>query len=276
MEEILQLLRKEAFPRSAKYNPEWMLDNQMGPNALWLMEWLTEAIILKPGMRVLDLGCGRAVSSIFLAKEFGVTVWAVDWWISQDNNWRRVIEAGVEDKVFPVRTEAHALPFPTGFFDAVVSVDAYHYFGTDTMYIEYISRFIKPSGILAVVVPGLTQPFENTVPEHLSKPQSNGKVFWEDECACFKTADWWHDHWKNSSHITEVNADTQHDGWRHWYDFEKAIELAGKGVFPSDAEALEKDAGRYIGFVRATAKRTGSKTMNLYDPSIAAQMGADR
>ncbi len=275
MNTVTELLCKEEFPRSSKYDPEWMLDNQMGPNAVWLMEWLTEAIALKPSMRVLDLGCGRAVSSIFLAKEFGVTVWAADWWISQDNNWRRVIEAGVADRVFPVRTEAHALPFPNSFFDAVVSVDAYQYFGTDTMYIEYISRFIKPGGTLAMVGPGLIRPFEKGVPEHLSSPQSNGKVFWEDECACFKTADWWRDHWKNSSHVTEVNADTQPDGWRHWCDFEKAIELAGKGVFPSDAEALEKDAGRYISFVRATAKRTDSEIMNLYDPSIAAQFGVD-
>ena len=27
---------------------------------------------LEPGMRVLDMGCGKAISSIFLAKEFDV------------------------------------------------------------------------------------------------------------------------------------------------------------------------------------------------------------
>jgi len=253
-----------------------MLENQMGTNALWLMEWLTEAITLKPGMRVLDLGCGRAMSSIFLAKEFGVTVWATDWWISQDNNWRRIVEAGVEDKVFPIRAEAHALPLPPKFFDAVVSVDAYQYFGTDVLYLEYISRLIKPGGTLAVVVPGLMQPIEKEVPEHLTAPQSNGKVFWEDSLVCFRTADWWRNHWENRIHVTEVKADIQPDGWRHWCEFEKAVALAGKGVFPSDAEVLEKDAGRYIGFVRVTAKRTDSEAINLYDPSIAAQLGVDR
>jgi cyclopropane fatty-acyl-phospholipid synthase-like methyltransferase len=33
---------------------------------------------LQPGMRVLDLGCGRALSSIFLHREFGLQVWAAD------------------------------------------------------------------------------------------------------------------------------------------------------------------------------------------------------
>jgi SAM-dependent methyltransferase len=35
---------------------------------------LAEAIELRPGMRVLDLGCGRAMSSVFLHREFGAQV----------------------------------------------------------------------------------------------------------------------------------------------------------------------------------------------------------
>jgi hypothetical protein len=31
-----------------------------GANPLWLTEWLTEKMEFHPGMRVLDLGCGRA------------------------------------------------------------------------------------------------------------------------------------------------------------------------------------------------------------------------
>ena len=47
-------------------------------------------------------------------------------------------------------------------------------------------------------------------------------------------------------------------------DFERAIERAGKAHFPSDAEALERDAGRYLGFVRALATRTDAAGENLY------------
>ena len=60
---------------------------------------------LKPGMRVLDMGCGKAVSSIFLAKEFGVQVWATDLWIEASENWPRVQKAGPEGQVFPVHAE---------------------------------------------------------------------------------------------------------------------------------------------------------------------------
>lgn len=70
------LLRNDRFPLASKYDPQWVIENQMGPNALWLMEWLCRDMHLRPGMRVLDMGCGKAISSIFLAKEFGVQVWA--------------------------------------------------------------------------------------------------------------------------------------------------------------------------------------------------------
>ena len=58
--------------------------NLMGPNGLWLTDALTQLLPLEPGMRVLDLGCGAAISSIFLARELGVQVWAADLWIEPD------------------------------------------------------------------------------------------------------------------------------------------------------------------------------------------------
>ncbi|MHB9028873.1 MAG: SAM-dependent methyltransferase [Candidatus Latescibacterota bacterium] len=275
MTDLDRLLIKTEFPRSNRYDRGWMLENQMGPNSLWLVEWLCETFPLSPGMRVLDLGCGRAMTSIFLAREFGARVWAADLWISPDHNWRRIVEAGVADLVCPLRAEAHALPFSREFFDAVVSVDAYHYFGTDMLYLNYLSSFVRPGGRVGIVVPGLMQPIGGDIPDHLVGAQANGKPFWENECRSFKTAGWWRDLWTHDSNVTDVVVDTQPDGWLHWRDFEVALETAEKNVFPSDAEALEWDGGRYLGFVRAVARRTGAETTNLYDAAIGARAGVD-
>lgn len=49
------MFRQTEFPRSANYDPGWVLDNMMGPNALWLTESLTACMRLDPPMRVLDL-----------------------------------------------------------------------------------------------------------------------------------------------------------------------------------------------------------------------------
>ncbi len=88
--------------RSNNYDPQWVLDNQTGPNPLWLIEALTEVIDTKPGMRVLGLGCGAALTSIFLAKEFDAQVWATDHWIEASGNQERIRAADVEREVVPI------------------------------------------------------------------------------------------------------------------------------------------------------------------------------
>src|ERR1700675_2558594 len=121
-------LISERFSRSSRYHPEWVLAGVSGgANPLWMTEWLAEALDLRPGMRVLDLGCGRAMSSIFLRREFGVQVWATDLWFSASENRQRIADAGadVADGIYPIHADARALPFATDFFDAIVSMDSF-------------------------------------------------------------------------------------------------------------------------------------------------------
>src|SRR4029453_16667936 len=118
----------DRFPRASRYHPDWVLaSGSGGANGLWLTEGRAEAVELRPGMRVLDLGCGRAMSSVFLRREYGVQVWAVDLWFNPTENLQRIRDAGVGDGVFPLRAEARALPFAAEFFDAVVAIDSFMY-----------------------------------------------------------------------------------------------------------------------------------------------------
>lgn len=267
--ELKTLFHNERFPRSNTYDPRWVAENQMGPNALWLAEWLVENFQLVPGMRVLDMGCGRAISSIFLAKEYGVTVFATDLWIAAGDNWLRVKEAKLENRVFPIHAEAHALPFAETFFDAIVSLDSYSYYGTDDLYLSYIIRFLKPGGKIGIVVPGLQAEFTGSPPEHLLKPQSNGKIFWEPDCYTFHSATWWRRHWEKSGLVKVELAENMDDGWRHWAKHERAVQGSGYGFFPSDEEALLTDAGRHIALVRVIGER---EPLNNHD---APSKGAD-
>ena len=41
----------------------------------------------------------------------------------------RIRDNGQEDKIIPIHGDAMDMPFAKDYFDTVVSVDAYHYFG---------------------------------------------------------------------------------------------------------------------------------------------------
>ena len=59
-------LHHPRYPLASKYDPAWVLANQMGPNALWLLEWLCAGMKLEPG-DVLHTG-GRGSSGLRAAR----------------------------------------------------------------------------------------------------------------------------------------------------------------------------------------------------------------
>jgi SAM-dependent methyltransferase len=144
--------RIQRYPRASRYDPRWIYENERGAHCLWLLEALSPCLDLQPGMRVLDLGCGKASGSIFLAREFEVQVWAVDRDTNPTDNWGRVRAAGLEDHVLPLRADANQLPFPEGFFDLIVGINSMQFFGTDDLYLATrLIKWVKPGGQIAMV-----------------------------------------------------------------------------------------------------------------------------
>ncbi len=248
------------YIRTNKYDKEWIEKNWMGPNPLILLEELCENMELKPGMKVLDMGCGKGLTSVFLAKEYGVTVFANDLWISATDNLKRFEEAGVSDRVFPIHAEAHALPYADNFFDAAVSIDSYHYYGTDEYYLQgHYSKLVKTGGQFGIVAPGLMKEFENGYPDTL-------KNFWDTEMFTFHSAGWWRRHWEKTG-LVEVTSCRDIDDpkgiWRSWAlwsekNFKIPPSLAEQGIaMPdfTDLEFLNADTGNDISLIAMTARK---------------------
>ena len=237
-------LVSERFPRSTRYHPDWVLANASGgANALWLVEWLATAMDLRPGMRVLDLGCGRASTSIFLRREFGVQVWATDLWFSAAENIQRVRDAGVDDGVFPLHADARSLPFASEFFDAIVSIDSFPYYGTDDLYLGYLARFLAPGGALGIAGSGMVREVDGEVPEHL-------RGWWEPALWCLHSAAWWRRHWEKTGIVDVDAADTLEDGWKLWLQWQRVVAPDNT----VELQAIEADAGRTLGYVRVVAR----------------------
>jgi SAM-dependent methyltransferase len=207
----------ERFPRSNAYHPEWVVASASGgANSLWLTEWLTSALDLKSGMNVLDLGCGLAASSIFLTREFNVTVWATDLWFSASDNQKRVLDAGVEKSVYPIHADARSLPFAGDFFDAIVG-------GA-----------------------GLIREIEGSLPDHL-------QAWWagEPDMWCLHSPEWWRRHWERTSLVDIELADTMPDGWQFWLKWHRSIAPDN----PVEIRAVESDRGKHLGYLRVIGRR---------------------
>ena len=102
----------------------------MGPNAMRLSEEMASFLAVTKDMRIIDLGCGRGLSTLFLVKKYGATVYAADLWISPTENYERFQSVGIDDKAIPISVDAtKGLPFANGYFDILFSIDSYHYYG---------------------------------------------------------------------------------------------------------------------------------------------------
>lgn len=253
-----QHLRTDRFPRSSQYHPEWVVAGASGgANPLWLVEWLAEALELKPGMRVLDLGSGRALSSVFLRREFGVEVWSVDHWFDPTENQRRIHDAGVGDGVFALRGDARSLPFADEFFDAAIVIDSYMYYGTDDFYLGYLARFLKPGARLGIAQAGIFNEFAAGVPETIAE-------WWNTEKPCgLHSASWWRRHWELSGIVDVEIADSLPEGWRYWLRWLQAI--APDNVL--EQRSLAADAGSSLGYVRVVGRRRDDA--RLFDPRLS-------
>lgn len=98
-----------------KYSKKFLMENMMGPNSFRIIEEITNGIKIETGSRILDLGCGKGITSIFLAEKYDLSVFAADLWIDPTENYERFKKVDLEEEIIPLKAEAHQLPFAHGF-----------------------------------------------------------------------------------------------------------------------------------------------------------------
>jgi SAM-dependent methyltransferase len=249
-----ELIRPERYPRSSTYDPAWLIALDMGPNPLWQLEDLLPDLGLNAGQRVLDLGSGMGATSVFLAKECDVDVVAVDLWVDAPTATGTFVDAGVGERVTAIQADARNLPFSDGEFDAIVSIDAFEYFGTDVHLLPRLLRVLKPGGRIAMSTPALvTDPYEGAVPDYVRELAG-----WE--AACWHSPQWWHRHWELSGLVGDIRARRQAGGRDDWLLWTRA---GGEQKGPVGADAvltmLVSDVSEQLGFALVSATKTGPR-----------------
>lgn len=243
-------MQSEIFPRAAAYDREWIAKNSLSDNPLYYVESLSDVMAFRPGMRVLDLGCGKAISSIFLAKEFGVQVWAVDNGISPTRNLERIVQAGCDGDVFPVSADARELPFAKGFFDAIVAATSYLYYGTDERYLAYVTQFLKPGASIGVVDICFAREINgiDEAPEYL-------RPHYSDYWYYVHTVEWWRTHWQKTGVVEVTTAEIAPQSCFLLGELRRMYQGIEEGSEVEIMREMEKDTEHLIQMFRLVGRR---------------------
>ena len=155
----------------AFYRPFFTKDFLMGPNSLRILQVLLNKNPKSLGADslILDLGCGTGLTSFALCHETGAKVLANDLWISGEENAARFAAWGVGDRITPVQENADNLNFEKESFDAIISIDSYHYFaGSEGYFQERMLPFLKSGGVALFGVPGIKEEYDEKTIELLT------------------------------------------------------------------------------------------------------------
>ncbi len=239
------------YPLSEKYSAPALMKKIMGPNPLKLEEELLTNHRIPAGSLVCDLGSGQGLTSVFLAREYGFTVYAADLWSEPEDNRRFFAEMGLTDaQVLPVKADASDLPFAPETFDAVVSIDSYHYFGRDPAFLdEKILPFVKAGGYIYIAIPGMKKDCHDNLPPELLlswTPEDletmHDAAFWRSVISQSQGAE-----------VLEVSEMISNEEvWADWLRQENPYAVG-------DRKSMNAGAGRYLNFVKIVLQKKPAK-----------------
>lgn len=235
------------YPRSEKYNTPALQAKIMGPNPVKLEEELLLDNRIPAGAVVCDLGSGQGLTSVFLAKEYGFTVYAADLWSDPEENRAFFDEMGLDKKqIIPVRADANALPFEENFFDAVVSTDSYNYFGRDGHYLDdRLLPFVKAGGYLYIAIPGMKKDCHFHLPPELL-------LSWTPEqLAYLHDVAYWTgivEQCRGAEVICVREMESNEEVWADWLRQENEYAVG-------DRKAMQAGGGKYLNFIQIVLRK---------------------
>ena len=234
------------YPKSQAYSTAELMSKIMGPNPIKLMEELLTGHQIPRGSRVCDLGSGQGLTSVFLAREYGFTVYAADLWSEPEDNQKFFDQMGLSrEQIIPVKADATDLPFEKEFFDAVVSVDSYHYFGRDESYLdEKLLPLVKSGGHIYIAVPGTKRDCHHDLPPVLLRS-------WTAE-----DLETMHDvpYWKamvSKSHAELISVREMESNAEVWADWLRQDNEYAR----NDRKSMEAGGGDYLNFIAIVLRK---------------------
>ena len=235
------------YPKSEKYMGNDYMKYIMGPNPLKLCEELLAEHRIPAGARVMDLGSGEGLTSAFLAKEYGFTVYAADLWSEPESHYPLFESFGLSrEQCIPVKADANDLPFEREFFDSVVCVDSYNYFGRDPAYLdEKLLPFVKSGGMIYAAVTGMKKDCHDNIPEVLLRSWN------AEQLDYIHDAQWWRSMVSQSRDCEVVSVHEMQSNAEVWADWLRQDNEYARG----DRATMEHGGLDYMNFVAIVLRK---------------------
>ena len=224
------------FPKTNHFDTELVRSKIMGPNTLKLTEELMSSASIPAGSIVLDLGSGCGISSAMLAREYGLVTFAADLWSDPTENMRFLESLGLTNReVIPVKADATALPFAHAFFDAVVSVDSYNYFGRDPEYLgACLLPHVKDGGRILLAIPGMVRDCHENLPACLLESWTPEQLDYMHDMS------WWQHNFAHTHGIEIIDMhemECTREAWADWIECDNEYARGDRAAV--EAGALE-------------------------------------
>ncbi|MDD7174275.1 MAG: class I SAM-dependent methyltransferase [Clostridiales bacterium] len=235
------------YIRSERYGTPELMKKIMGPNPVKLEEELLRDHRIPERATVCDLGSGQGLTSVFLAREYGFTVYAADLWSEPEDNRRFFDEMGLSwAQIIPVKADAEQLPFEREFFDAVVSIDSYHYFGRDARFLDdKLLPFVRPGGYVYIAIPGMKQDCHDHLPPELL-------LSWTlEDLETMHDARYWRNivsQSRDAEVIDVCEMESNEEVWADWLRQENPYAVG-------DRRSMEAGGGKYLNFVKIVLRK---------------------
>lgn len=235
------------YPLSKKYGTAALMSKIMGPNPLKLEEELLTDHLIPVGAVVCDLGSGQGLTSVFLAKEYGFRVYAADLWSDPEDNRRFFSEMGLtEEQIIPVKADALALPFEKAYFDAVISIDSYNYFGRDPAYLDdKLLPYVKPGGYIYIAIPGMKKDCHDDLPPELLLSWTPEQMEYMHDAA------YWTDivnRCQGAEVLSVSEMESNEEVWADWLRQENEYAVG-------DRKSMEAGGGKFLNFIKIVLRK---------------------
>ncbi len=207
------------YPELQGYSRSAIYEGKMGPGGLYLAAQMARRMNLSAGQRVLDLGCGGGATSVFLAKQFGVSVVALELYLSATDKFRRFQQHGVENLVMPLNLDITSeLPFAHDYFDAIFCMDAVHYFGGAIGFWTHLLPHLKDDGTLCIGSPCFNTEFSPQALQNLPAVYDDGSTLWSSEFSRYHSPAWWSNLLQRTGALEVKESRELEDGVIFWED----------------------------------------------------------